>query len=132
MIRRAALAATLLLTLAACGPTTYDSSANTTLPPSTSSTLPAGTLQELLPRMQHEVAGLSALVTTGRGDGESATRIEQYWAALTPEVTKRWPDLVEDFNFVVRLCRDAADRRRPANADRAAKNLDALATAVLG
>ncbi|CAB4363594.1 MAG: hypothetical protein F2681_06490 [Actinobacteria bacterium] len=132
MIRRAALAATLLLTLAACNPTTYDSSADTTLPPSTSSTLPAGTLQELLPRMQHEVAGLSALVITGKGDGESATRIEQYWAALTPEVTTRWPDLVEDFNFVVRLCRDAADRRRPANADRAAKNLDALATAVLG
>ncbi len=132
MIRRTALAATVLLTLSACSPTTYNSSADTTLPASTSSTLPAGTLQELLPRLQHEVAGLSALVVTGNGDGESATRIEQYWAAIQPEVAAGWPDLVEDFDFAVRLCRSAADRRRPANADRAAKNLDALAVAILG
>ncbi len=132
MIRRTALAATVLLTLSACRPTSYNSSADTTLPASTSSTLPTGALHDLLPRMQREVDGLSALVVTGKGDRESATRIEQYWAAIQPEVAKSWPDLVEDFDFAVRLCRSAADRRRPANADRAAKNLDALAVAILG
>jgi hypothetical protein len=122
----------LVLALAACSPTTYDASAATTVAPSTSSTLPVGTLTELLPRMQREVDGLSALVIAGHGQGESATRVQQYWAAIKPEVTARYPKLVNDFEFVVRLCRTAADRKRPANADRAAADIDALAASILG
>ena len=119
-------------TLTACSPTTYDEAAGTTDAPATTSTLPVGTLAELLPRMQDEVEALPALVVSGDGDGTSATRIEEYWAAIQPEIEADWPDLVEDFEFVVRLCREAADRRRPANADRASRNMATLVDAILG
>lgn len=126
-----ATAVVLLLAVSACSPTTYDASAGTTEAPATSSTLPTGTLEELLPLMQAEVDALPALVAAGKGDGTAATRIEQYWASIRPEVLAGWPELVTDFEFVVRLCRTAADRNRPANADRASKNMEALVSAVL-
>ncbi len=126
-----ALAAAAMLT--ACGPTTYDSSlATTDSVPSTSSTLPAGSAADLLPVMLTEVQGLSAKVASNKGDNESATFIEQLWAAMKPEISTNRPELVEDFEFVVRRCRAAADRRRPADADRAFQNLSALVDNYLG
>ena len=133
MNRRFALAALAVLpAFAACSATTYDEAAGTTDPPATTSTLPVGTVQDLLPLMQQEVEALPALVVSGNGDGASADRIEEYWAAIKPDIEAEWPDLVEDFEFVVRLCRGAADRRRPANADRASRNMATLVDAVLG
>lgn len=122
-----------VLALAACSPTTYDSSA-TTLPPAgaTTTTLPSGTAAELLPLMLAEVQGLPLKVMSAKGDGEAATRIEQLWAAVQPEIEANRPELVSDFEFVVRRTRDAADRNRPADADRAFKNLTSLVEAYLG
>jgi hypothetical protein len=126
----AAVAALSLLT--ACK-TTYDASADTTTPAAqVTTTLPTGSAADLLPVMQQEVAALTQKVAAGKGDADAASRIEALWAAIQPEIEAGWPDQVEDFEFVVRLCRDAADRNRPANADRASKNLDALVTLVLG
>jgi hypothetical protein len=122
-----------MLALTACTPTTYDSSLATTVAPeATTTTLPVGTAAELLPRMLLEVQGLSEKVAAKQGEQESATRIEQYWAAVQPEIERDHAALVPDFEFVVRRCRAAADRHRPADADRAAKNLAELVTAVLG
>ena len=135
MIRRLAPAALVALTvtlLAGCSPTTYDSAAATTQAVATTATVPTGDLAELLSAMQAEVAGLSKKVAAGQGDRDAAARIEEYWAAIEPEVQDSRPELVADFEFVVRLCREAADRNRPADADRASKNLDALVAAVLG
>ncbi|HAN35834.1 MAG TPA: hypothetical protein DCQ52_10435 [Acidimicrobiaceae bacterium] len=66
------------------------------------------------------------------GDGAAATRIEQLWAAVSPEIEATQPELVPDFEFVIRRCRAAADRNRPADADRAFKNLTTLVQAYLG
>ena len=118
----------------ACSPTTYDASYATadTRAQATATTLPSGTPQQLLPRMLAAVQGLSTKVASGDGDGATATLIEQYWAALKPEITRSHPDLVDDFEFVVRRCRAAADRNRPADADRAYRNLQELVTAIDG
>jgi len=70
-------------------------------------------------------------VATNDGSGAAATRIEQLWAAVKPEIEANQPALVPDFEFVVRRCRAAADRKRPADADRAFKNLDTLVEAYL-
>ncbi len=118
--------------LAGCSPTTYDAAVATTQPVATTMVAPTGDLAELLPAMRAEVAGLAEKVSTGQGDRAAAARIEEYWAAIQPEIETEWPHLVGDFEFVVRLCREAADRNRPADADRAAKNLDALVTAIVG
>ena len=128
----ATLAALSLAALSACSPTTYDASAETTPPTDqVTTTLPTGTAAELLPLMLAEVEGLPLRVMNADGDGAAATRIEQLWAAVQPEIEANDPDLIPDFEFVIRRCRQAADRNRPADADRAAKNLAALVDAYL-
>ena len=119
--------------LAACSPTTYDSTADTKPEhTATTTTLPSGSAADLLAEMLAEVQRLPQRVMNADGDGAAATRIEQLWAAVQPEVAAQRPDLVSDFEFVVRRCRAAADRNRPADADRAFKNLDTLVLAYLG
>ena len=125
-------AACTVAVLAGCSPTTYDTTADTQPPAAqTTTTVPAGPASELLPAMLAEVQGLAQRVMNADGDGDSATRIEQLWAAVKPEVESNEPDLVSDFEFVVRRCRAAADRNRPADADRAFKNLTTLVQAYL-
>ena len=130
-----ALGATLIVGATACE-TTYDSSISTTTAAPTesapASTLPTGTAAELLPLMLAEVQALPNRVATNDGSGAAATRIEDLWAAVQPEIEANQPGLVPDFEFVVRRCRAAADRKRPADADRAFKNLEALVDAYLG
>ena len=117
---------------AGCSPTTYNESVTTagdTVASTTSlvSTDPA----EVLPLMLNEVADLARRVVDRDGDGDAATRIEEMWAAIQPTVQIERPELVGDFDFVVRRCRAAADRNRPADADRAFKNLQSLVESYL-
>ncbi len=132
-MRRALIAIVALAVLVACSPTTYDSSAETVPPAAaTTTTLPTGTAADLLPLMLAEVQGLPLKVMNANGDGMAATRIEQLWAAVQPEIEANRPELVADFEFVVRRSRAAADRNRPADADRAFKNLTSLVKTYLG
>ena len=129
---RALLVVAAAAVLGACSATTYDSSlATTTSVASTTTTTPMGTVAELLPVMLEEVRTLSEKVAANSGDAVSATYIEQLWAAMSAEVQASYPDSFEDFEFVVRRCRAAADRSRPADADRAYRNLQTLADAIL-
>jgi len=124
----------LVLSATACD-TTYDSSISTTSTApdvaAPASTLPSGTAAELLPLMLAEVQALPNRVATNDGSRGAATRIEELWAAVKPEIEANQPALVPDFEFVVRRSRAAADRKRPADADRAFKNLEALVEAYL-
>jgi len=128
--RSVAVALAAVTLLGACS-TTYDESVATveTTATTTASTLPMGSTTELLGRLLDEVRDLSAKVAANQGDDEAATRIEQLWAAVQADVTATAPDLVPDFEFVLRRCRSAVDRHRPADADRAFKNLDLLVAA---
>ncbi len=117
---------------AGCSPTTYDESATTAAHTAPTTTLPISTdPAEVLPQMLDEVAHLAQRVIDRDGEGDAATRIEQMWAAIEPTVTIERPELVPDFDFVVRRCRAAADRNRPADADRALKNLESLVESYL-
>ena len=134
MTPRHALAAVIAAAslLGACS-TTYDASIVTDeSTTTTSSTLPTGSTTDLLARLLDEVRGLSAKVAADEGDDAAAARIEQLWAALRADVESTAPDLVPDFEFVLRRCRSAVDRHRPADADRAYKNLDLLVAAYPG
>jgi hypothetical protein len=127
------LATSAALGTAACS-STYDASLATpaSTVPATSSTLPSGTVAELLPRMLDEVKALSEKVAANEGDNASAALIDQYWQAMRAEIEAQHPDLVDGFEFVVRRCQAAADRRRPADADRAYRNLQTIADTLLG
>jgi uncharacterized protein YcfL len=120
------------LTLTGCK-STYDASLATSAETVavTTTTLPVGTVAELLPLMLAEVKALSERVAASNDAKEAATRIEQYWAAMKDEISADHPELVPDFEFVVRRSRAAADRKRPADADRAYRNLQALSDAIL-
>ena len=118
--------------LAGCSPTTYDASVTSAPDTVPSTTLPISTdPAEVLPQMLDEVEHLAQRVVDRDGDGAAATRIEQMWAAIEPTVTLERPELVSGFDFVVRRCRAAADRNRPADADRAFKNLESLVKSYL-
>jgi hypothetical protein len=122
-----ALAAGSLL-FVGCSTTTFDSNiaAGNTTAVATTTTLPAGSVAELLPVMLQAVKGLSAKVAANKGDNETAALIEQLWAAMQPEITATHKNLVPDFEFIVRRCRQATDRHRPADADRAYRNLQTI------
>lgn len=111
--------------------TTYDASiANSTTTVAATTTLPSGTVAELLPLMLAEVKGLSEKVVANDGDTRSAALIAQYWDAMRDEVTTSYPELVPAFEFVVRRCQAAADRNRPADADRAYRNLQTISDSL--
>jgi hypothetical protein len=124
-----ALAGITVAVLASSGcASTFDASiANSTTTVAVTTTLPTGPVAELLPVMLAEVKGLSEKVAANAGDDASATLIEQLWTAMQPEITADHKDLVPSFEFIVRRCRAAADRRRPADADRAYRNLQTIA-----
>jgi len=121
------------LVVPACSATTFDADiANSTTTVAVTTTVPTGSVEELLPVMLAEVKALSEKVAANQGDDVSATYIEQLWAAMQPEIQAEHKDLVPSFEFVVRRCRVAADRTRPADADRAYRNLQTIADSLLG
>lgn len=120
------------LLIVGCTPTTYDESAITDAEQTTTiAPLPSTDPVAVLPQMLDEVADLARRVAESDGDGAAATRIEEMWAAIEPTVTDERPELLSGFDFVVRRCRAAADRNRPADADRALKNLQSLVETYL-
>jgi hypothetical protein len=129
-----ALAGGLILTTATACASTYDASLATTgeTVAITTTSLPTGTVAELLPLMVAEVKALSERVAASDDAKEAADRIEQYWNAMRDEVAADHPDMVEDFEFIVRRVHAAADRKRPADADRAYRNLQTLVDSILG
>lgn len=118
-----------LALVSACAPTTYDASIATTVAPTTSTTVPITTVDDALAAMLAEVETLGRKVEAGKGDQEAATLIEDLWAVARDEIAAARPELLADFEFVVSRCRLAADRNRPADADRAFKNLLVLVDA---
>lgn len=120
---RAVLLALALGATAGCAATTVDPVDTAPTSDATTATLPAG---EPLTALQTEVNQLSERVVDHDGDDESLARIEQYWAAAKPDVEAARPDLVEQFEDAVDYARRAVERRRPADADKAANNLRVL------
>ena len=79
-----------------------------------------------------ETAALSATLIDNEGETEALARIEELWGGLRPEVARARPELVDGFETVIGLARRAVERRRPADADKAHKNLLTLIAAYQG
>ncbi len=56
-------------------------------------------------------------------------RIEALWALIRPAVDTERPELLGAFDTVIDLVRSSVERRRPADADKADKNLAVLIVA---
>ncbi len=132
--RRPVLAAAVCsVVLAACGTTTVDTVDTTPGSASTTtSTLPTGSVEQLLDRLLTEVGGLSERVVANDGDDEALARVEALWSAAEAGVEAERDDLLPDFAAAMQLVRRSVERRRPADADKAANNLRVLIQAVTG
>lgn len=116
------------LGLTACGETTVDTVATTvpadSVPPTTA---PTGSTDDLLDRLVDETATLSETIVENEGDDETLARIEVLWTAARPGIEEARPDLLPQFDAAMDYARRAVERRRPADADKAALNLRTLA-----
>jgi hypothetical protein len=119
------------MSTASCAATTYDTSISTGTAAPTTTVLPTGTAPELLPMLVAEAAGLSNLIAD-QGDKIAAVeRIEALWAAVRVEVAGVDGDIAIEIEAEIAKSRTAATFNRPAAADKAFRNLTALAKAFL-
>jgi len=114
--------------LAACS-TTYDTSSTTA--PATTSTVfvPSGSTADLLAAISTEVAALSERLVDNEGQREALARIEAQWDAARPDVERQRPELLASFDAAIAQVQRSVERRRPADADKASKNLVTLIAA---
>jgi hypothetical protein len=128
MLRRSIGLVAGALVLSACGATVYDESAATTTVVATTTTLPTGTAAELLPRLVSALSDLSILIGPVpddlRPEGDKRRQlaeIEALWDAVEREVNADDPETGETLQRMVDLARQAVEKNRPADADKAAK-----------
>ena len=122
----------LAVALSACAETTIDPSATTVAPadvPPTTRFEPAGTTAELLDQLAAETEALSDLLVANNGQHEALARIEALWGLIRPAIDEERPELLGGFDTVIELVRTSVERRRPADADKADKNLATLIVA---
>ena len=132
-VARAAVIAALLgnVVLAGCAPTKYDETITTGSVEATTTTTPTGSPTELLPRLVAEAASLSEIIANKGDDGAVAEEIAALWSAAVEEVSVTRPDLLPDLQANVERCGVAAKFNRPADADKAYRNLNVLVEAYL-
>jgi hypothetical protein len=106
--------------------TTYDTSATTV--PATTSTLyaPTGTTAELLAAISTEVGALSEKLVDNDGQRDALVRIQAQWAVVRPAVAEQRPELLDAFDAAITQVERSVERRRPADADKASKNIVTL------
>ncbi|HEU4840018.1 MAG TPA: hypothetical protein VFT09_01200 [Ilumatobacteraceae bacterium] len=115
--------------LSSCA-TTYDTSATTVASaPATTVFVATGSTPELLAAISAEVALLSEKLVDNDGQRDALARIEAQWAVARPTVATDRPELLDGFDAAIAQVRRSVERRRPADADKAAKNLATLIAA---
>jgi hypothetical protein len=131
ILGRLTIALAVSLAISGCAATTYDTSISTETAAPTTTVLPAGTAAELLPQLVTEASGLSKLILDGGDKLATVERLEALWAAAQPEVLGAAPDLASEISAEIAKSRKAAALNRPAAADKAYRNLNALVKAFL-
>lgn len=89
-------------------------------------TLPAGTPAELLPRLVTTLQAVAEAIIDDADQVALLAEAEALWAASEPEVAAEDTTSAEEMEGMMDLARRAVERRRPADADKAAKFLDLL------
>jgi hypothetical protein len=132
-VRRGVAAALLVPLLAGCGSTTYDATLATSAIPtsSTTTTLPVGSAADILPEMLTQAQSLSTVILARGDDGAVLAEIDDDWQVVRPEIESARPELIPDFEGVLRVLGTASKFNRAADADKAAKNLKALVATFL-
>jgi hypothetical protein len=116
-----------LCSLVACDGVTYDATATTSDRATTTTVFVAtGSTADLLASIATRIDGLSEQLVEGEGQRDSLARIQAEWAVVRPAIEADKPELLAGFDAVLAQVQRAVERRRPADADKAAKNLTVL------
>jgi hypothetical protein len=128
MNRRAtqALAVLVLLLAPSCATTVVESptASGSDDEPATTAPLPADPAERLR-ELLALVTGLGARIVEG-DDRPAVERIEALWAASRTEVADRAPDVAREVEHQFEILRLGVARNRPADADKASRNLSAV------
>ena len=119
--------------LASCGTTIVGSLASTTTSSVvTTTTIPTGTVTSLLTGMLANTNGLGNLVAAkdNAPARERLQNVESIWIALEPQLTALNNDTNVDVERIVNLVRSAVRKKRPADADKAARFLSLVIDAT--
>jgi hypothetical protein len=118
--------AVLTLVSFGCGATTYEGDpVPETIGAATAITAPADTPTDLLERLRAESFELSVAIVEGDGaDRVAIGEIDAIWAAFTGAEPRT--EFVLRAETQIGHLRNAVERKRPADADKAARNLSAL------
>ena len=111
--------------LSACATEIVGSTQSTIPVVTTTTTLPAptGDIESLLTQLHTEATGLGQLVVDGK-NSEAAlivARADAIWVAIEPQILESKIDIAEDVQRIVNLFHTAAERKRPADADKAVR-----------
>lgn len=110
--------------LASCSTTILDTlDTTTTSSVVTTTTIPDGTVGDLLSALEENARGLGELIASKKG-AEARQRlanVEAVWVALEPKLLALENDSQVDVGRIVGLVRSAVEKKRPADADKAAR-----------
>ena len=127
LVRRPGALVLALVTTSACAETTVETPDDDRASPRR-----RVAVDDPLAALSAETAALSAALIDNDGQREALARIDELWGGIRPEIAEERPDLLEGFDTVIQLVRRSVERRRPADADKAHKNLLALIAAYDG
>jgi hypothetical protein len=128
---RAVTIAVLTALGAGCATTVVEDTDATTGEPVTNVTVDlGGSRDELLTQLDAELQVLSERIIEGDGDEDARTRIDALWTTLQTDLAADHPELLPGFQAVIDLAGNAVTRRRPADADKARLNAEALIAAA--
>lgn len=121
--------------LSSCATEILDSLGTTVPAETTTSTLatPTGDVEQLLAQLDQTIVGLGQKIVDSQSAAYKQTYAEALaiWAVLKPQVESSGViGLDEDVNRIVELIRTATERKRPADADKAARFLTLLRESV--
>lgn len=127
-----ATALTLVVTLTGCATEIVQSDLSTTTTIERES--PTGDVGELLDQLGESFG----IVADALADGDRSraraemVQVEEIWLALEPRIAERGDQFVEDVRRLIDLAAIAAERNRPADADKALRFLGLIVDSLAG
>jgi hypothetical protein len=88
------------------------------------------TTSEQLAEMVQITTSLGQLITDGK-EADAMARLEELWVAAAPTVTELGPATGREIEHQLTLVRRGVDRNRPADTDKASRNLNVVITDYL-
>lgn len=123
-----------LLGLAGCATTTDSSASSTTTAGGDTATarpLPAGVAAQLGEIVDLATGLGNEIAEAGSTEDDQLAEVQAIWEVAGPTISETEPALFREFEHQLAILAGGVDKNRPADADKAARNLSVVAEAYL-